>query len=38
MVELRINHEGFFFSWGDLSRLIMRMIPQLLPLVGGFLI
>jgi hypothetical protein len=38
MVELRINHQGFFFSWGDLSQLIMMMIPQLLPLVGGFLI
>jgi hypothetical protein len=38
MVELRINHKRFFFSWGDLSQLIMMMIPQLLLLVGGFLI
>lgn len=38
MVELRINHKRFFFSWGDLSQLIMMMIPQLLPLVGGFLL
>jgi hypothetical protein len=38
MVELRINHKRFFFSCGDLSQLIMMMITQLLPLVGGFLI
>jgi hypothetical protein len=37
MMELRINHKRFF-CWGDLSQLIMMMIPQLLPLVGGFLI
>jgi hypothetical protein len=38
MVELRINHKRFFISWGDPSQLIMMMIPQMLPLVGGFFI